>query len=62
MEISTAIAERAGRLRGKYPSIKTMDAIQISAALEIKSDAIRTNDKKLKQIDEIEIVMLSDYS
>jgi predicted nucleic acid-binding protein len=29
VEVSTDIAERAGRLRGRYPDIKALDAIQI---------------------------------
>src|SRR3990167_1811219 len=33
IEISADIAERAGILRGHYPSLKTIDAIQISAAI-----------------------------
>ncbi len=52
IEISENLAESAGKLRGRYPFLKTFDAIQISAALDVGADAFLTNDKKLKQIKE----------
>lgn len=61
VEISTDIAERAGRLRGRYPNIKALDAIQISAAIDVGADAFITNDKKLEQIKEIKVLVLKDY-
>lgn len=61
LEITGAIAERAGILRGYYRSLKLMDAIQISTALEIKSDSFLTNDSKLKQVSEIKVLVLKDY-
>jgi predicted nucleic acid-binding protein len=61
VEISMAIAERAGRLRGHYPDIKALDAIQISAAIDVSADAFVTNDQKLKQITEIKVLVLKDY-
>jgi predicted nucleic acid-binding protein len=61
VEISTDIAERAGRLRGRYPDIKALDAIQISASIEVGADAFVTNDQKLKQITEIKVLVLKDY-
>lgn len=61
IEISEGIAEAAGRLRGRYPVLKTVDALQISAALEIGSEAFLTNDMKLKQITDIKVLVLKDY-
>jgi predicted nucleic acid-binding protein len=61
MEITTSIAERAGRLRGYYPDLRTVDAIQIAAAIEVGADAFLTNDIKLKQIKEIKVLVLRDY-
>jgi predicted nucleic acid-binding protein len=61
VEVSTDIAERAGRLRGRYPDIKALDAIQISASIEVGADAFVTNDQKLKQITEIKVLVLKDY-
>ncbi len=62
LEISPDIAESAGRLRGKYDSLKTMDAIQISAAISVGADAFITNDVKLKQISEVKAIILKDYT
>ena len=61
MEISADIAEEAGKLRGKYPHLKTLDAIQISTALNIGVDAFLTNDNKLRRIKDIKVIILSDY-
>ncbi|MBI5236732.1 MAG: PIN domain-containing protein [Deltaproteobacteria bacterium] len=62
IEISEVIAERGGRLRGKYDWLKTMDAIQIAAAIVAGADAFLTNDKDLKKIKDIKILVLEDYS
>lgn len=61
IEISERIAEAAGKLRGRYPVLKTVDALQIAAALEIGSEAFLTNDVKLKQIIELKVLVLKDY-
>ncbi|UCH94524.1 MAG: type II toxin-antitoxin system VapC family toxin [Candidatus Aminicenantes bacterium] len=61
LEISPDIAELAGRLRGKYDSLRTMDAIQVSAAIRVGADAFITNDVKLKRVNEVKIVVLKDY-
>lgn len=61
IEISARIAERAGRLRGQYPDLRTIDAIQLSTAIDVRADAFLTNDKKLKRIKEIKVLVLTDY-
>ena len=61
VEISADIAERAGRLRGKYAGLKTVDSIQLAAALTVSAEAFLTNDGRLKQITEIKILVLKDY-
>jgi predicted nucleic acid-binding protein len=61
MEISADIAETAGKLRGHYPFLRTMDAIQLGVALEAGVDAFLTNDAKLKQIKETRVLILRDY-
>lgn len=61
LEISADVAESAGKLRGKYPALKTMDAIQIAVALGIGADAFLTNDRRLKSVREIDIIVLKDY-
>lgn len=61
VEISEGVAETAGNLRGRYPFLKTIDALQIAAALDIGVDAFITNDTKLKQIKELKVTLLTDY-
>ena len=61
IEISERIAEAAGKLRGRYPFLRALDAIQISACIDVGADAFLTNDDKLKQVKEIKILVLKDY-
>lgn len=61
IEISVGIAEKAGRLRGQYPALKTIDSIQLSTAVDVGADVFLTNDKKLKKIKEIKVLLLNDY-
>jgi predicted nucleic acid-binding protein len=61
VEISADIAESAGKLRGKYPAIRAMDALQLAVALHVGADAFITNDVRLKRITEIESIVLKDY-
>jgi predicted nucleic acid-binding protein len=51
----------AGRLRGKYPVLRALDAIQLSVAIDVEVDVFLTNDNKLKQIKEVKILILKDY-
>jgi predicted nucleic acid-binding protein len=61
MEITSGIAGSAGHFRGRYPFLRTMDAIQIAATLEAKTDAFITNDSKLKRVSEIRVIVLKEY-
>ena len=56
IEVSMHIAEMAGKLRGQYPGLRTVDAIQLSVAIDIGVDAFLTNDAKLKQIREVNVL------
>lgn len=38
-----------------------MDALQISAAIEIGAEAFLTNDKNLRKIEEIKILVRDDF-
>lgn len=58
---SAQIAERAGRLRAKYRGLKAADAIQLSAALCARAEAFVTNDVDLRRVDELRIIVPSDY-
>lgn len=61
IEISAEIAKGAGKLRGRYSFLRALDAIQIAAALETGSDAFVTNDRTLKRVNEIKIIVLKEY-
>lgn len=53
------IAEQAARLRAKY-SLKTPNAFQVATSILAGCDAFLTNDKRLKQITEINILVLDE--
>jgi predicted nucleic acid-binding protein len=61
IEISEAIGESAGKLRGRYPFLRTIDALQVAAAINVGVDVFLTNDLKLKQLEEVKILALKDY-
>ncbi len=61
LDISSDIAEAAGYLRGTYRFLKSMDAVQIAAAINVGADAFITNDLKLKQVNELRVIALQDY-
>jgi predicted nucleic acid-binding protein len=61
LPITEIIGESGGVLRGKYPHLKTVDAVQIATALDAEADAFLTNDKSLSGIKEIKIIVLKDY-
>ena len=61
VEISEATAETAGKLRGRYSFLQTVDAIQLAAALDVEAGAFLTNDAKLQQFDELKVIILKDY-
>jgi len=39
IEISEGLAEDAGKLRGSYPFLKTVDAILLASALDVGAEA-----------------------
>ena len=61
IEISEGTAEAAGRVRGRFPFLKTVDAIQLAAALDVGTEAFLTNDVKLRQFNELKVLVLKDY-
>ena len=61
IEISERIAEAAGKLRGRYPFLKTVDAIQLAAALDLGVEAFLTNDERLGKFKELKVLVLKDY-
>ncbi|HXG85615.1 MAG TPA: PIN domain-containing protein [Pyrinomonadaceae bacterium] len=59
--INAAIAERAAELRAKY-NLRTPDALQISTAPENGCDAFLCNDKNLKKVAEIKVLILDEIT
>jgi predicted nucleic acid-binding protein len=60
LPISLTHAELAAQLRGKYPSLKGMDAFQVAVAIDEGCEKFLTNDKPLAKLEEIEAVLVSD--
>jgi predicted nucleic acid-binding protein len=60
LPITLSHAELAAKLRGKYHSLKGMDAFQVAVALDAECEKFLTNDKALARLDEIEAVLVSD--
>ncbi len=61
VDIDWSIARLAAKLRAIYTGIKTPDALQLSAALLKNCSLFLTNDKKLKKVKEIKVMILEDY-
>lgn len=57
--INSTVAENAAELRAKY-NLRTPDALQIAAALENSCDAFLCNDKNLKRVTELKILILGE--
>ncbi len=62
LDIDVPIARVAYRLRAKYTFLKGMDAFQLAAALQSNCQYFLTNDRRLSTINEINIVVLEDWS
>ncbi len=58
--VDAIIAEKAALLRAIY-DIKTPDAMQLSTGIENQGTIFITNDKNLKKVKEIEVLVLQDY-
>lgn len=58
--IDVPIAEKAAELRAKY-LIKTPDALQLATAILSGCDAFLTNDKGLRRVSELLIIILDDF-
>lgn len=58
LNIDEPIAQQAAKLRAKYPTLKGLDALQISAALLHDCQQFLTNDIPLQKIEEIEVLLI----
>lgn len=60
-DVTAAITEKAAFLRAKY-NVRTPDAIQLAAAIELGADYFLTNDNRLKSISEISVWQSLNYN
>ncbi len=60
ISINEQISVRAYKLRAKYSFLKGMDALQMSVALEENCEKFLTNDDKLKNITELEVILIDN--
>ena len=54
------IAKKSAKIRAKYIAFKTMDSLQLAFALSKDCDLFLTNDKQLRQFDEIKCVVIDE--
>lgn len=55
-----AITKHAAQIRAKYSGIKAMDALQLASAIISGCDVFLTNDKQLRQVEEIPVLLVDD--
>jgi predicted nucleic acid-binding protein len=60
VDIDEKLAEAAALIRARH-AIRLPDALQIAAAIQGEATLFITNDKRLKKVDGVEVVVLSDY-
>ena len=58
--INENVASRSAHIRAKYKNIKLADALQLAAAIEYNCQIFLTNDKRLKQVSEIQVVLVDE--
>jgi predicted nucleic acid-binding protein len=58
--IDERLAEAAALVRARY-TVRLPDALQIASAIQGEATLFLTNDKRVKKIDALEVVVLSDY-
>ena len=59
--ITVEIAEKAASIRAEYDYFKAMDSLQLATAVLSGCDVFLTNDKQLKQFDEISCVTVEEW-
>lgn len=61
-DITEHIAELSADLRTKYTSLKNFDALQLATAISSGCEQFLTNDRELKKVKEITIILIDDLS
>ncbi|MCO5207135.1 MAG: PIN domain-containing protein [Anaerolineae bacterium] len=60
INVTPDVAERTAQFRAAY-QLRTPDAIQIATALQANATHFLTNDRQLRKITEIKVLLLSDF-
>lgn len=60
VEIDRVIARRAAELRASY-RLRPADALQVGACLERGATAFLTNDRDLRRVSELQVILLDDF-
>ena len=60
--VTEDIAEKSAQIRAKYLGIKLGDSIQLAASIDCSCDCFYTNDSRLKQVTEANVVLLDDLN
>ena len=60
VSIDERLAEAAALLRGRY-TIRLPDALQVAAAIQGEATLFLTNDKTVKKVDAVQVVILSEW-
>ena len=58
--VDWGVAEEAAHIRSKYKDFKTMDALQLAAAKLSGCTIFVSNDRQLRQFDEIEVLIVDE--
>ena len=62
LKIDVNIAVEAAKIRAEYRHFKSMDSLQLAAAICSGCDLFLTNDKQLKQFDKISCMTVAEWS
>ena len=60
IEVNAAITRRAAELRAIY-RLPAADALQVAACLDRGATAFITNDRDLRRVDDLRVLLLSDF-
>lgn len=61
LPIDSTIAHRAAELRARF-NLRTPDAIQLATALIAQADVFITNDERLKNVTDIPVLLIGEYT
>ncbi len=59
-DVDLEVASIAAGLRAKYSSLRGMDELQVASAIRADADIFVTNDKRLKAIKEIKVILVKE--